>query len=258
VITPSDFIGSGLTNAEWASAVSAITGDKTVVVKWTESGASRVAFSSRYDADVGLVFVSEIGGYVTEYVVAAAQNAHTVTKNVYELAGSHSIARFDVMWDIDGNDYVFPAAQDVIDAVGSYIEVQLLFHSPAGMNFVYALTYKSSFHYEWTREDCQLKFDLVGAGSPVTWTWTAGNTLLKQDFASLDSDIGKIGGSIAPAYDSLDFPIAEATLCMYARRLYTCTASGGIPASEDWDSTHWTRTRVSDIIGNVELLLAEL
>lgn len=272
VLEPSNFIGSGLTDAEWASAVAAIAGNKTAVIKWTESGASRVAFSNRYEAGVDLVFVSEYGGYVTEYVVAATSGAHTVTKNVYELSGSHSIARFDVMWDLDGNDYVFPAAQDVINAVGDYIEVQLVFHSPAGINFVYALTYKSTVHYEWTREDCQLKFDLVGAGSPVTWTWTAEDTLLKQDIASLntnvtmlgtdittlDSDIGKIGGSIAPAYSSLTFPIAEGTLCMYARRLYTCSASGGIPASEAWDSTHWTQTRVSEIIGNVELLLAEL
>lgn len=258
VITPSDFIGSGLTNAEWASAVSAITGDKTVVVKWTESGSSRVAVSSRYEAGVGLVFVAEYGGFVTEYVVSAASGAHAVTTNVYELAGSHSIARFDVMWDIDGNDYVFPAAQDVIDAVGSYIEVQLLFHSPAGMNFVYALTYKSSFHYEWTREDCKSKFNLDGAGSPVAWTWTAGDTRLKQDVATLDTDIGKIGGSIALAYNYLTFPVDEGTPCMYARRLYICSVPGGIPTSEEWDPTHWTQTRISDIIGNVEQLLAAL
>jgi hypothetical protein len=204
------------------------------------------------------VFVAEYGGFVTEYVVAAAPGAHAVTTNVYEMAESLSIARFDVMWDIDGNDYVFPAAQDVIDAVGSYIEVQLVFHSPAGVNFVYALTYKSTVHYEWTREDCQSKFNLDGAGTPVTWTWTAGDTSLKQSVESLDTDIGKIGGSIAPAYSSLTFPIAEGTLCMYARRLYTCSVSGGISTSEEWTAGHWTQTRVSDIIGNVELLLAEL
>lgn len=63
---------------------------------------------------------------------------------------------------------------------------------------------------------------------------------------------------LAPEYRSLTFPIAEGTLCMYARRLYTCSASGGIPTSEDWDSTHWTQTKVSEIIGNVEQLLAAL
>jgi hypothetical protein len=258
VITPADFLGAGLSNDEWAAAVAAISGGKTAVVKWTESGASRVAVSSRYEAGVGLVFVAEYGGFVTEYVVAAAPGAHAVTTNVYEMAESLSIARFDVMWDIDGNDYVFPAAQDVIDAVGSYIEVQLVFHSPAGVNFVYALTYKSTVHYEWTREDCQSKFNLDGAGTPVTWTWTAGDTSLKQSVESLDADVGKIGGSIAPAYSSLTFPIAEGTLCMYARRLYTCSVSGGISTSEEWTAGHWTQTRLSEIIGNVELLLAEL
>lgn len=258
VLSPADFLGAGMSNDEWAAAVAAIGAGKTAVVKWTESGASRVAFSSRYEAGVCLVFVSEFGGYVTEYVVAAAQGAHAVTTNVYELAGSHSITSFDVMWDAEGSDYIFPAAQDVIQAVSDYIEVKLIFHSPSGVNYVYALTYKSSLHYEWTREDCLAKFNLDGAGTPAVWTWTAGDTRLKQDVATLDTDIGKIGGSIAPAYSSLTFPIAEGTLCMYARRLYTCSASGGIPVSEDWDSTHWTQTKVSEIIGNVEALLAAL
>ena len=257
VLSPSDFIGTGLSNDEWAAAVGAIGGGKTAVVKWTESGASRVAFPSRYDAGVSLVFVAEYGGFVTEYVVDATSGAHTVTTNVYELAGSHSIARFDVMWDIEENDYVFPPAQDVINAVGEYIDVQLVFHSPAGINFVYALTYKSTVHYEWTREDCLGKFNLDGAGTPVTWTWTAGDTLIKQDIASLetnvstlgtniaslDTDIGKIGGSIAPAYDSTA-TYAVGDLVMYARRLYECATDISTP--ETWDATHWTRRSVSE------------
>lgn len=165
---------------------------------------------------------------------------------------SHSIASFDVRWDTGNNDYIFPPAQDVIQAVGEYIDVQLLFKSPAGVNFVFALTRKSMSRYEWTREDCQLKFDLVGAGSPVTWTWSASDTLLKQSIESLDTDIGKIGGSIAPAYSSLTFPIAEGTLCMYARRLYICTAPGGIPTSEDWTAGHWTQTRISQLLTEKE------
>lgn len=84
VITPSDFIGTGLSNNEWAAAVDAMEDNKTAVVKWTESGATRVAFSSRYEAGVGLVFVAVYGGYVADYVVAATSGAHTVTKNVYD------------------------------------------------------------------------------------------------------------------------------------------------------------------------------
>ena len=244
VITPSDFIGTGLSNNEWATAVSAIDENKTAVVKWTESGASRVAFSSRYEAGVGLVFVSEIGGFVTEYVVAATSGAHTVTTNVYELAGSHSITSFNVMWDIESNDYVFPAAQDVIQAVSEYIEVQLVFNAPAGVKYVYSLTYKSGVRYEWTREDCQGKFTLVRvAGSPVIWGWISGDTILKQDIASLETDLGKIGGSIAPAYDETDtYSVGE--LVMYGRELYECTTDISTP--EDWDATHWTQRSMSD------------
>lgn len=166
-----------------------------------------------------------------------------------------STTSFDVMWDLGENDYVFPNAQDVIQAVGEYIDVQLVFHSPAGTNFVYALTYKSASRYEWTREDCQGKFDLVGEGSPVTWTWTEGDTRLKQDVATLDTDIGKIGGSIAPAYSSTD-TYAKGDLVMYARRLYECATD--IIEAEEWNSTHWIRTNISSIIGNVEALLADL
>ena len=172
--------------------------------------------------------------------------------------GTVDIVFFDVMWDPDENDYIFPAAQDVINAVGVHNAVQLVFHTPDGVNYVYSITYKSSLHYEWTREDCQAKFNLNGAGNPVEWTWTAGDTSLKQAVGSLDTDIGKIGGSIAPAYSSLTFPVEEGTLCMYDRRLYICSVPGGIPTSEDWTDGHWTQTRVSELIGNVEALLAAL
>lgn len=252
VLSPANFLGTGLSNDEWAAAVAAIGAGKTAVVKWTEDGSTRVAVSSRYEAGVRLVFISESGGFVTEYVVSAAPGAHAVTTNVYEMAGSPSITKFDVMWDTDNNDYVFPTAQDVINAVGDYIEVQLIFHSPAGVNFVYALTYKSALHYEWTREDCQSKFNLDVAGTPATWSWTAGDTKLKKDITTLDTDIGKIGGSIAPAYSSLTFPVDEGTPCMYARRLYICSVPGGIPTSEEWDSTHWTRATISQLLTEKE------
>ena len=172
--------------------------------------------------------------------------------------GNVEIVSFDVMWDVDNKAYVFPAAQDVINAVGEYIEVQLVIHSPSGVNFVYALTYKSALNYEWTREDCQSRFNLVGMGDPVVWTWMPGFTRIKLDVATLDTDIGEVCDSIAPAYSSLTFPIAEGTLCMYARRLYTCSASGGIPDIEDWNAEHWTQTKVSELIGDVEALLAAL
>ena len=172
--------------------------------------------------------------------------------------GNAEIVSFDVMWDAANKAYVFPAARDVINAIGEYIEVQLVVHTPAGVNFVYALTYKSALNYEWTREDCQSRFNLVGTGDPVVWTWAPGFTRLKLDSATLDEDIGKVCDSIAPDYSSFTFPIAEGTLCMYARNLYTCSASGGIPAIEDWNAEHWTQTKVSELIGDVETLLAAL
>lgn len=170
--------------------------------------------------------------------------------------GTVDIVVFDVMWDLDENDYIFPAAQDVINAVGVHNEVQLIFHSPSGVNYVYSITYKSSLHYEWTREDCQAKFNLDGAGDTVAWTWTAGDTSLKQAVGSLDTDIGKIGGSIAPAYSSLTFPIAEGTACMHDGLRYVANAD--ISTSESWTAAHWNQTSVEDTIGNVETLLAAL
>lgn len=176
----------------------------------------------------------------------------------YAAIGNGEIVSFDVRFDAGNKAYIFPAAQDVINAVGKYIEVQLVVHTPAGVNFVYALTYKSALNYEWTREDCQARFNLVGTGDPVVWTWTPGYTRLKLEGAALDENIGKVSASIAPDYSSLTFPITEGTLCMYARSLYTCSASGGIPAIEDWNAEHWTQTKVSELIGDVETLLAAL
>ena len=169
--------------------------------------------------------------------------------------GTVDIVFFDVMWDFDDNDYIFPAAQDVINAVGVHNEIQLVFHSPAGVNYVYSITYKSALHYEWTREDCQSKFSLDGAGSPVTWTWTAGETNLKQIVGSLDTDIGKIGGSIAQMYDSSQ-TYSVGDYVMYERRLYECNTA--ITTAEEWNSAKWTIIRVADIIGNVESLLSAL
>ena len=203
-----------------------------------------------------------VPGSATVFKKDASYVIHLYGNKVYVSqvggGGNAEIVSFDVTWNAANKAYVFPEAQDVINAVGEHIEVKLVFHSPVGINFVYTLTYKSALNYEWTREDCQSMIKLVGTGDPVVWTWTASFTQLKQGIATLDEDTGKVCDSIAPDYSSFTFPIAEGTLCMYARSLYTCSASGGIPAIEDWNAEHWTQTKVSELIGDVEALLAAL
>ena len=44
--------------------------------------------------------------------------------------------------------------------------------------------------------------------------------------------------------------------CMYHNELLACTTD--ISVAEEWDGSHWRRTRMSDIVGDVETLLAAL
>jgi hypothetical protein len=177
--------------------------------------------------------------------------------NLVKVRGA-GIAIFTVT-QTDVNTYTYPDESDVRTAISNYDTVILRLAKLGGGFANYILNNQTTApSYTWVGEDCSKQISLSGAGTPTVWTWTIDDTRIVQDIASLDTDIGKIGGSIAPAYSSLTFPIAEGTLCMYARRLYTCSVSGGISTSEEWTAGHWTQTRVSEIIGNVELLLAEL
>lgn len=195
------------------------------------------------------------------------------------VAGVNDIIVFDI----------YPNISDIVSAAKNYKYVLLQDTSYTGLKELYVLAnFKENTFYEFKA--------LRGSSSPyihlidgvLTWDWqddydsalsdssknaaqnkavyaaiSSINAVIPSSASSsnklgLDSDIGRVGGSIAPSYDSLTFPIAEGSLCMYARRLYTCTEPGGIPTSENWTAGHWTQTRVSDIIGNVEQLLAAL
>lgn len=63
--------------------------------------------------------------------------------------------------------------------------------------------------------------------------------------------------NLAPAYDSTR-TYAEGELCTQLYTLYRCTLPGGIVTAEPWTVTHWSATSVSEIVGNVESLLAAL
>lgn len=172
----------------------------------------------------------------------------------------------EVTWDSNTNSYVFPAVTDVVEAVDNYESVVLRYTSPTGVRRFYLLNeFKRNTVYRFINVDKHTVFKIELVDGNLVWNNadlydSALDSTSKNapQTMAVDAEFGKIGGSIAPAYASLTFPIAEGTLCMYARRLYTCTASGGIPASEDWDPTHWAQTKVSEIIGNVEALLAAL
>lgn len=179
----------------------------------------------------------------------------------------------EVTWNTSTSSYVFPAVTDVVEAVDNYESVVLRYTSPSGVRRFYLLNeFKRNTVYYFINVDDHDVFKIELDDGDLVWdnaelydgalNDTSKNApqtkVVDAAIGNLDTDIGKIGGSIAPAYSSLTFPIAEGTLCMYARRLYTCSASGGIPASEEWTAGHWTQTRVSDIIGNVEQLLAAL
>lgn len=62
--------------------------------------------------------------------------------------------------------------------------------------------------------------------------------------------------NIAPDYESLTFPIIAGEQCLHNGLYYY--AKQQIGTSEPWTDAHWTRTSVSEQIGNVEELLAAL
>lgn len=61
--------------------------------------------------------------------------------------------------------------------------------------------------------------------------------------------------NIAPYYDdSLTYDLGDYTV--YNGLLYVCTTA--ITVAEDWDDSHWTRTTVTEILGNLNSVLATL
>lgn len=153
-----------------------------------------------------------------------------------------------------GGTYTYPNADDVIDAISNYDEVVLKVVTAFVGTFNYA--YENSLianEYRWIREDGSHVITLTGTGSPLVWTWTEGDSKLKQDVLTLDSDIGKISESIAPSYSSLTFPVKYGKPCMYDRRLYTCSVLNGIPASEEWTPEHWTLAEATNLNGWVSI-----
>lgn len=90
------------------------------------------------------------------------------------------------------------------------------------------------------------------AGYDTALSSTSSNAVQNK---AVDIEFGKVGGSIAPRYDSTQ-TYSVGDYVMYNRRLYVCNTA--INTAEEWDNTKWTQTDVADIIGDVETLLAAL
>lgn len=142
----------------------------------------------------------------------------------------------------------YPDADDVINAVAQGKDVIILWNQQGNL-FVYRLMYvfgygssgDKGYYFRCLQDQNELK-KLSVVSDVATWSRSVINSITHPT-------------SIADTYsDTSTYDVGD--YCMFGGLMYECTTA--IATAEPFDITHWSRTSVADLIGNVEALLAAL
>lgn len=148
--------------------------------------------------------------------------------------GDTGIVVFEVSYSESIADYVYPTYGEVASAVSAgKMPVILLYvhNSPIRRCFVFRWLSGGYAHFDNDSQCVEIS----------------------------DANVVKTGyindKNLAADYDpTATYNVGD--YCMYHNELFVCTTD--ITVAKEWNPSHWQRTSMSDIVGNVETLLAAL
>lgn len=152
----------------------------------------------------------------------------------FKVGGDTGIKVFKVSYSTSINDYVYPTYKEVADAVSAGrmpVILRYVYNSPVRYCFVFRWLSGGYIHFDNNSQYVEI------SNENVVETGYINDKNLAADY------------SPTATYDVGDY-------CVYHNELFVCTTD--ILVAEEWDGSHWQRTRMSDIVGNVEILLAAL
>jgi len=171
----------------------------------------------------GVLDTSNITKKVPGYLLGGGGGGGDTGIVVFEVSYSESIA-----------DYVYPTYREVKDAVSAGkmpVILQYMHNSPVRHCFVFQWLSAGYAHFD----NDERYVEISGAN---------------------DVETGYINDkNLAADYDPTS-TYGVGDYCMYQNELYVCTTD--ISVAEEFNLFHWRRTRMYDIVGNVETLLAAL
>lgn len=148
--------------------------------------------------------------------------------------GDTGVVVFEVSYSESIADYVYPTYEEVASAVSAgKMPVILLYvhNSPIRRCFVFRWLSGGYAHFDNDSKYVEI------SNANVVKTGYINDKNLAADYDP------------TATYGVGDY-------CVYQNKLFVCTTD--ISVAEEWDGSHWQRTSMSDIVGNVETLLAAL
>lgn len=152
----------------------------------------------------------------------------------FKLGGDGGIKVFAVRYSTDTGDYIYPTYTELSSAVSAGtvpVILQYVYHSPLRYCFVFRWLSGG-----YIRFDNNSRYIEISNSNTANWGYINDKNL------AADYDP-------TATYDAGDY-------CVYHNKLFVCTTD--ITVAEEWDGSHWQRTSMSDIVGNVEALLSAL
>lgn len=152
----------------------------------------------------------------------------------FKLGGDGGIKAFAVRYSTDTEDYVYPTYTELSSAVSAG-------KMPVILQYVYNSPLRYCFVFRWLSGG-YIRFDNNSRYIEISNSNTANWGYINDKNLAADYDP-------TATYDAGDY-------CVYHNELFVCTTV--ITVAEEWNSSHWQRTSMSDIVGNVEALLSAL
>ena len=145
-----------------------------------------------------------------------------------------SVVVFEVSYSESIADYIYPTYQDVASAVSAGkmpVLLRYVHNSPIRRCFVFRWLSGGYAHFDNDSQYVKI------SNANVVETGYINDKNLAADYDP------------TATYGVGDY-------CVYQNELFVCTTD--LSVAEEWDGSHWQRTSMSEIVGNVETLLASL
>ena len=148
--------------------------------------------------------------------------------------GDTGIVVFEVSYSESIADYVYPTYEEVASAVSAG-------KMPVILLYVHKSPIRRCFVFRW------LSGGYIHFDNDIRYVEISSQNVVKTGYIN--------DKNLAADYDpTATYNVGD--YCMYHNELFVCTTD--ISVAEEWDGSHWQRTSMSDIVGNVETLLAAL